>query len=95
MARYTAFFLCLFAALFLVPVQVEGVEILEYEADAEVECVVSGNVLSEASVSAVKLSAVKKDAVKYLYAGNRSVARYHPVNPVLPPARIRLCVFRE
>ena len=45
MARYMAFILCLFAALFLVPVQVEGVEILEYEADAEVECVVFGNVM--------------------------------------------------
>lgn len=95
MARYTAFLLCLFAALFLVPVQVEGIEILEYEADAEVECVVFGNVMSETPVSAVKRNAVETDAVKYFYAGNRSVVRYHSVDPVMPPARIRHCVFRE
>ncbi len=95
MARYTALFLCLFAALFLVPVQVEGIEILEYEADAEVECVVFGNVMSETPVSAVKRNAVETDAVKYFYAGNRSVVRYHSVDPVMPPARIRHCVFRE
>ena len=94
MARYTAFLLCLFAALFLVPVQVDGVEILEYEADAEVECVVSGNVMSETPVSAVKRNAVETDAVNF-YAGNRSVVRYHSVDPVMPPARIRHCVFRE
>ena len=92
MIRCIAVVICLFAALFLIPVQGECSEICEFEPETELECcIMSCNVTVSpaAEISPDHIAGITRAATD----------RTRPPKTVAPagihPARTVLCVFRE